>query len=274
MERVRNFGLAIEEFVAFRDALRQSLTPSIDAFLETRSDYSRVGKQVIAGLLIPRERAKAMGVHVEGGWYEYLAGLLSSPTAEKWKGNKLKIITFNYDRSLEFALCGSLRARYRLHDDQAHELLRSIPIVHMYGSLGNFAPASVPDPFAREYSTKATPDNIDIAAKNIKIVHESTDESAEIRRAHDLLRASARVIFLGFGYHPTNVRRLKLEETLKPETLIHGSAMGFTTSEWVTKVVPQFQLPGHQGRTMRSLHEPDTRKGVLAWIRDNVNLFV
>lgn len=270
--RIGNLGLDIEEFVEFRDALRRSLVTSIDVFLETRHDLMRVGMRVIAGLLLPHENPDVIRVNVEGGWYDYLANLLHAPSVDEWRKNKLKIVTFNYDRSLEFALWGALGARYSLDGDAALDVLRSIPIVHVYGSLGRFGlPGSSLVSGHREYSPFATSETVDAAALQIKILHESDDDSPELRRAHEFLRSSQRIIFLGFGYHETNVRRLNLRETIKGGAEVYGSMYGFTGSEWQTRVSPQFNDIRDRSGHMLNAFQPDL--DVRAWLREHVQLF-
>jgi hypothetical protein len=270
--RVGNLGVTIEEFTEFRDALRRSLVTSIDVFLETRRDYMRVGKRVIAGLLLPQENPDSIRVNVEGGWYDYLADLLHAPTVEEWKRNKLKIVTFNYDRSLEFALWGTLCYRYSLSSEAALEALASIPIVHVYGTLGRFAPGASVNSDSRQYSPLATSDAIAGAAEKITILHESQDDSPDFRRAHELLRSSQTIIFLGFGYHPMNVRRLRLRETVMGGAEVFGSMFAFTQNEWHARVVPQFGvLPSECNWYFRTQFVPDL--DARTWLRTNAHLF-
>jgi hypothetical protein len=268
--RVGNFGVDIGEFGAFRDALRASLVTSVDAFLETRRDHMKVGKRVIAGLLLPHENPDRIRVNVKGGWYDYLVNLLHAPTAKDWKKNKLKIITFNYDRSLEFALWGALRARYSLSADDALELMSTIPIVHVYGSLGTFA-TGTDTAGRREYTPIATSATIASAAEQIQILHELEDDSASIQSARALLRQSEKIAFLGFGYHPMNVRRLALQATVRTRAQIWGSGYGFTREEWRSRVAPQFQnTPAGTSQIPQfDEYEWDT----LTWLRSNVHLF-
>jgi hypothetical protein len=92
-----------EEFFQFREAFLKSGQPSVDAFLEHRPNFLRVGKLAIAHCLIPFEdEAKLYRPDLSrgGNWYEYLSVKLSS-SFEQFGDNKLSIITFNYDRSVE-----------------------------------------------------------------------------------------------------------------------------------------------------------------------------
>jgi hypothetical protein len=53
-----------------------------------------------------------------------------------FEDNKLSVITFNNDRSLEAFLFLSLQNLYGFDVKTALERLDKIPIVHLYGSLG------------------------------------------------------------------------------------------------------------------------------------------
>ena len=50
------------------------------------------------------------------------------------------------------------------------------------------------------------------AANNIKIIHEATDDTPEFVEARKYLKDAIRIFFFGFGFHPTNCRRLKLDD--------------------------------------------------------------
>ena len=65
----------------------------------------------------------------------YLAGKLDS-TFEEFGNNKLSIVTFNYDRSLEHYLLNSLMTLHGKTRDECAQALKKIPIVHVYGQLG------------------------------------------------------------------------------------------------------------------------------------------
>ena len=73
-------------------------------------------------------------------WYKHLWHSLTDGVngdIKKFKQNKLRVITFNYDRSLEEFLLRAIRAKFGLPDWTAFELLKeTIFISHVYGDLG------------------------------------------------------------------------------------------------------------------------------------------
>jgi hypothetical protein len=121
------------ELVQFREAFLKSGQPSVDAFLERRPNFLRVGKLAIAYCLIPFEdgaKLYAPDLSRGGDWYEYLSVKLNS-SFEQFGDNKLSIITFNYDRSVEHYLLNSLINLHGKNFDECAKALAQIPIVHV-----------------------------------------------------------------------------------------------------------------------------------------------
>ncbi len=86
----------INRFVMrFRDAPQST----VDRFLAHHTDFVNVGKLAIASILIAREAASNLSPQKDN-WYGYLWSRLETDW-DDFSKNKLKIITFNYDRSLE-----------------------------------------------------------------------------------------------------------------------------------------------------------------------------
>jgi hypothetical protein len=100
----------LEKFIEFRESFWKSGKPSIDEFLEHRGDFIEVGKLAIAYCLIPYEDEEKLfspDGH-PGDWYQYLVGKMNAPFEDFGK-NRLSVVTFNYDRSLEHYLLTTLQ---------------------------------------------------------------------------------------------------------------------------------------------------------------------
>lgn len=225
----------IRDILRFRDALSRSGQPSVDAFLEHRTEFIDIGKTAIAAVLLQYERTPALFESKrEQNWYQYLLNLLSTPFEDLNK-KRLSIITFNYDRSFEHYLFTSLKNRYHITNQEFVEKLPSIPIIHVHGKLGslpweenvreetvgssNLTKKSVPfDSFQNPDLTSHEDYEwyrkiwIKLARDNIKIIHENSDESVEFYQARKMLKGAERIYFLGFGYHETNLRRLGIND--------------------------------------------------------------
>ena len=111
LEDIRNFGIE----------LRKSDQPSIDAFLFGRPDpnFIEIGKYAIAKYIIQSEDKERLPTDPQQNeldkqkWYGYLLNTYL-PTLHDIKLSNLSIITFNYDRSLEYYLYFTLRSRFGL----------------------------------------------------------------------------------------------------------------------------------------------------------------
>ena len=99
----------------FAQFLNRSQFYSIDAFLAHRPEFSEVGKRAIAWRLISHEHPMAL-LKSDDHWYQYLWNSIN----ESWEefGKNLQIITFNYDRSLEWYLADCLSVAFKKTNEQ------------------------------------------------------------------------------------------------------------------------------------------------------------
>lgn len=200
-------GYGIDEMSDFIQTIQHSGYTSVDWFLEDRPEYIPIGKAAIAACLIPFENPErlfppqAPSEH----WYELLLNVMASPV-EGFCENELSVITFNYDRSLEYYFLKVLETRLNSLE-KAVELLSTFKIVHVHGSLGELSLAS---DIGRPYSPDVSSESISIAANNIIIVGEAADDSESFEEARVLLNNAEKIVFLGFGFHPESIRRLSI----------------------------------------------------------------
>ena len=242
---------------------------SIDAFLEHQTgEFVDIGKMAIAAILICFEREQALfhdfterrleaafkgtmsTVGATENWYQLLWRSLEAAHFENFEENRLKIITFNYDRSLEHYLFTRLKRRFPGKEDKEYAT-KVCPITHVHGRLG-YLPwqleaekrevLSVPyDAIAsvielrREVSTPH--DNLriqieterwfDLARKMITVIHEGSEDTHELKQAREWIGECQQLYFLGFGYHPSNIERLKIE-SLPEKKYMKGTIQGLS----------------------------------------------
>jgi len=196
---------------AFGKELARSGFGSVDAFLEQpqNQEFLDVGKRLMADCLKQYEIGDRPFAPYDPGWYQYLFSQMAGKTPDDFRENQVTVVTFNYDRSLEYYLHESIIYRYKLKEARALELLRSIPIIHVHGILGEYP--------TFPYSHGDREDVIEAIAAQIKIVHEIDDSkddfcSEDFKRAHDALVQSENIFFLGFGFNEDNVRRFRFFE--------------------------------------------------------------
>ena len=247
----------------FAERLSRSGEDSIDAFLEYQTEvFVKIGKTAIAAALLPCERGKGLfddfmnrrlrktqgnltgDQDTVNNWYQYLWEQLKAPF-DDFEKNKLSIITFNYDRSLEQYLFTVLKNKYSGKSDEEYaKKLNAISIIHVHGKLGDLPwQHAVQDPrFTVPYDSQSpNPHGFDreveyetfkeiwfsLASESIKVIHEGTDETNELKQARQLITGSNQLYFLGFGYHPTNLTRLGVDVLRKPPKVM-GTVYGLS----------------------------------------------
>lgn len=234
---------------------------SIDAFLEHQDEaFVNIGKATIAAALLPFEGDKDLDWRFmerrltsfvgrenhgpKNNWYQLLWRALNARFGDFDK-NAIKIITFNYDRSLEHYLYTRLRRRYPKRKDEDYAA-KMPQIEHIHGSLGPLswqvqraAPEVSPVPYgamARTRSPVETEGQFDVrvriwfdtAMQQIKVIHEVSDDTPELETARTWISNCERLYFLGFGYHQSNLDRLAIESAGKEKKAIMGTTMGLS----------------------------------------------
>jgi hypothetical protein len=224
MELTRHGDFDPEEIRNFCDVFLKSGMASIDAFLARRGDheeipggktFSQIGKAAIAFSLIRCENYhRLFDFEIQDNWYQYLWQFIGD-SLEDLERNRLSVITFNYDRSLEMYLLVAIQHAFGVSKDEAARHLKKIPIIHVYGQIGELMEASDSGSNWREYAPDPSSRNIAIGADGIKVIAEHREDGPEFARAHAAISSADRLCFLGFGFDPVNVRRLNIEELLR-----------------------------------------------------------
>ena len=211
-------GFEDKDFIAsFYSDFNISKILSIDKFLELQPDYLSIGKLAIAFALIPFEYHHNL-LEIDDPpdrWYCELRQKLLTRNLNQLRSNKLKIITFNYDRSLEYFLYNVIRHSHPdATENRCVEFLNMLDIIHIYGKLGNLPWEGQP---SRPYKPDPTPEQYKIASEQIKIVSEPDQRRDLFNDPAQSLSAVQRIFFLGFGYDESNFNRLGMERILDIE---------------------------------------------------------
>ena len=223
-------GFAKADISFFRKQYLHSGRVLIDAFIERNSQYIEIGKAAIASVLNHHELTGSLFADMlreyKDSWYELLYERLVDDISslENFAENKLSIITFNYDRSLEQYLFTALQNLYnKTIDQEVADVITKIPIVHVYGSLGALPWQDKENGIP--YNPDLSPEQLKKAADNINILREEETPPA-FADAHKLLQKAQNIYFLGFGFHERNIERLKIDELSKGTKNIRGTCMG------------------------------------------------
>jgi hypothetical protein len=223
-----------DEFVTLAKGLQFSGQSSADAFLERNPVYVEVGKVAIAYCLIRYEnQEKLFPIRSKYHLYEYIFGCLGSDVGTFGR-NKLAIITFNYDRSIEHYLETALfnSNQTTIEREQTQAMLARLPIVHLYGQIGNLPWQAREN--VRLYRSEAVRSDVARAARTLKIISEKPGDNLhndpQFLRAWELIDAAEQICFLGFGFHETNLERLKIDNT-NERWKIYGTAKGLPAAD-------------------------------------------
>ncbi|MEL7473092.1 MAG: hypothetical protein AAGK04_07230 [Planctomycetota bacterium] len=173
--------------------------PSIDRFIMSRKDEAEDAKRCIAAALLPKEAAWFEAAPIHRTWLSWLFEKAFEPRSGEL-AEDIRIITFNYDRIIEFAFGTMVATRLGDSLDYGQEIADSLQIRHVYGKLGGKVSASnghlrVP---VNNYS-------IGESVRDITLVREGSQYAAEKRLYASWIRESESVVFLGFGFDPDNL---------------------------------------------------------------------
>ncbi len=139
------------------------------------------------------------------GMPTYSNQLKSQCAPDLWHENKLTVITYNYDRSLEHFLTQSLRSSFHVSEVEAGALVAMTPIIHVHGQLGALKSRAE---LGRPYDPTLDFTAISRAAEGIRIISEVDKGDDVFTPARAALKEAERVYFLGFGYAVENLNRL------------------------------------------------------------------
>jgi hypothetical protein len=190
----------------FQEFLRFSDCSSIDEFLRTHEHRAKLGKFLIAHILKQKESLERPFHPKDSGWYRHLFDSMLVDGKPDFDKNAISIITFNYDRSLEAYIHHVLKHRFEKTEDEATKLLKMIQIIHVHGILGEY-PKTPYRPSTNSAETLAV-------SELIQTVHDFPDNphvfsNDQFKLAHTKIAEAERILFLGFGFHPENLKRFK-----------------------------------------------------------------
>jgi len=224
------------------EAIANSPLASVDLILERQPGLMLVGKVAMVIPIMMSEKMEMLrGISNDDHWYQYLYRQMDTEKLEDFAKNKLRIATFNYDRSLEQFLFRALVTTYDAQPRFVAEVLQRIPICHLHGSLGQLPQLSKDG--GRKYDPTLTIEEVEKCAEKVKIISDVGEHLAAFEMVREWLNDVDQVIFLGFGYHRANIDRLRLlsngvfmERRKQKHVPVLGAFYGMTPLEQETAV--------------------------------------
>lgn len=194
---------------------------SIDSLLEHWSDYEDLGRRALSAILLVHESKALQAVRI-GGLYRWLAGRCASRVTTTGGGgqaivqrtqsggfDRLSLVTFNYDRLAEYHLDKLLEnhTAQRPRDKRPR-------VMHMYGQLTCEARNE-----ATRFATKFGQETVRQCAQSIRIATSRmmTEKDEDLDSARISIANASQIVFLGFAFDTTNLRRLGFPD------LLHGT---------------------------------------------------
>jgi hypothetical protein len=200
-DRLMAAGFNYRESEEFYRELAATAADTIDNFLQLHvaKRFSRIAKAAIAAALLPKEKPGCTMATDEKDWYSYLLNkvLPADPAAP----TNLRIITLNFDRSLDQRISEVMSARY------AGQQVRkaNIPVLHLHGKLAPQFPGS--NSCHEGLSPTAIKTAIEQTADAIHIISEEISKDV-VAAALDWIKWADNVCVLGCGFHPFVLERL------------------------------------------------------------------
>jgi hypothetical protein len=216
-----NAGFEEARYAQLKARLQRSHITSVDAFLAEpeNAKLAEVGHIAIAAALLPCEARDKFP-----DWYPALFNAIRFRGVDE-RTEKLRVITFNYDLSLEFFLFHAFQNAYGLTAEQAREVFNaSVEIIHVYGELGELRELSDSNK-ARDYGA-----DLDMlgpiinASARIKLIGRHDETKDAFVKAFDAIRNASFVAILGYGFDALNNQNLRLQEAVANK---HPFATGF-----------------------------------------------
>jgi hypothetical protein len=214
--------------------LRNAQRPSIDDFMNRNPVISANLRPLMLIKMLEYENEAALFKLNESHWYQTFFGPLIGAEIEDTKANfeKVKVLTFNYDRSLEYYLMRQLQSCHQISEASAFGLLKNLEIIHVYDRLHPF-PEETDDidmmklqygPDKNRDSQEAVFESATKLAKHrIKTCFEPSPYS---EKCHSILSNSRNILFLGFAYHENNLKALNYNFRDGKEKRLYGTCLG------------------------------------------------
>jgi hypothetical protein len=225
----------VNKFRRIKDAA--SGFSSIDDFIDFENDEKLTiyAKCAIAYFISTYEENSVLKTQATPTRIAFDGGMIGSWIEHLWKiinkGNKknnpdkpfedLSIINFNYDRCVEYYLSRAFQSIYEIDKKSSHDFINSMNIIHPYGSLGQLDNTPYGIPHSGEdlgfYN---------IRSKNILTYTESVERNV-VNLSKEICSDCEYLVFLGFGFHPQNMKLLK-DFSINPKRAIIATTMGLS----------------------------------------------
>lgn len=212
---------------------------SIDSFVQGNPDLQILAKTAIAAIIL-RYETQSLSMFQKPDWYQLLFWMIKDDP--QLKSDRLRIVTFNYDRSLEHYLATALANALKLEYKEAVERVERMEIVHFYGSLGDLKTDWDAN---RRYGNAGQQSPVE-SAKSLHLIR--TGKSSPVgAKAIEHLKEATEIAIIGFGFDRDNLSALESRTWGGPShPKIEATSQGLTnnTRLYASRVMRVFQNVG------------------------------
>ena len=196
----------------FFQSFRMSTATSIDSFVAKNPQYTEIARTAIAMVLMEMEDHEVFFNHtINDHWYRYLVNKLCPDSWDAFDPSRLRIITFNYDVSLEFFLATAVSHMYGKGETDVIAKLAKLEILHVYGKLdrplGTYGQIRT-DIDARDEKAEITMHDVRRASAGIHLMGEGREDARHLEAIQTIIHSSDQIGILGFGFDAVNVDRI------------------------------------------------------------------
>lgn len=198
----------------------------IDLFLNNRSVFKIIGKWAITAAIFYHESISKYSDDIKKPVEDWMSELfkilkndIKNDNYSRILENNISFISFNYDRSLEYALHRSLMRGFGASSKQAASVIQQIPIIHVFGQVSKM-------PWDSSETIEFRPDltkiNLSDWSENIHIMY-SNRNTDDCEKAQKLLKEAKSIYCLGFGYADENLEAIGIPDVLNNGQILRGT---------------------------------------------------
>lgn len=203
---------------------------TIDEYLCQNQEFLELGVRAIAHEIYVCEQRIA---EESLGWYGPFANVITNSNV---RIPSLVVVTFNYDRLLEWGLHRSLIGKE--YAERLYLIGQRIQINHIYGVIRKSAEQAknADDP---NLLIQATPQDICNASSQLRLIGQKTDFNPPGDAARYWSESIKVILFMGFGYHDSNLRFFE-KAFCRKEVRLLGTALNLSNER---KMMLAHRLP-------------------------------
>ena len=211
---INKINLFKDEFENYIDGPNSG---TIDYFLQNQIDteFVDIGKFALSFHLIGYEDAILQKKLYDSNSH-WLGVFIEKHIENIYKNNEqsFKIITFNYDRTIEYYIYQHLTEKLSIPETDAISFIDfRLEVIHVYGKIGNLEWQNKTD-YVKFGEKNDESKFVEYAIKNIQLIGSRVDCDTQ-KRINDILENPDKIFFLGYGFDKDNNSLLKIASSVE-----------------------------------------------------------